>query len=98
MSGLEKKSSSLDKSTIDTPPSDVESGSVTPYEGDAALSYLRQQIGDGDTGVADINESKLVWKIDFMIMPLMWCCYFLQYLDKTLINYVSIPHHSLYHG
>jgi hypothetical protein len=30
------------------------------------------------------EEKKLIRKIDWMIMPLMWSCYCLQYLDKTL--------------
>ena len=36
------------------------------------------------------DEQKLLRKIDFMIMPLMFCCYCLQYLDKTLINYAAV--------
>jgi len=31
-----------------------------------------------------LDEKKLVRKIDWMIMPLMWACYNLQYLDKVL--------------
>lgn len=34
--------------------------------------------------------SKLKWKIDLMIMPFFIAIYFLQYLDKTLINYAAI--------
>jgi len=36
------------------------------------------------------DEKALVRKIDWMIMPLMWCCYVAQYLDKTLINYAAV--------
>ncbi|KAF2224779.1 major facilitator superfamily domain-containing protein [Elsinoe ampelina] len=36
------------------------------------------------------DEKRLVRKIDWMIMPLMWTCYVLQYLDKTLINYAAV--------
>jgi hypothetical protein len=58
---------------------------ASPKDGDAALAFLRSNVADGETQA--IDEKALVRKIDWMIMPLMWGCYFLQYLDKTLINY-----------
>lgn len=55
---------------------------------DAALEFLRQnEVGT----VADLNETKaLRWKIDLRIMPLLMSIYFLQYLDKTLLNYAAV--------
>ena len=50
-------------------------------EVDAALEYLNSE---DTTVMTAIDEKRLVQKIDWMIMPLMWLCYFLQYLDKTL--------------
>ena len=39
---------------------------------DAALDFLRQE---GEVRpMTNEDEKKLVRKIDFMIMPLMWCC------------------------
>jgi hypothetical protein len=32
----------------------------------------------------DVNERHLLRKVDWMLMPLMFACYFLQYSDKTL--------------
>lgn len=55
---------------------------------DAALRFLRHE-GEAPPMTAD-DEKKLRRKIDWMIMPLMWCCYCLQYLDKTLINYANV--------
>lgn len=51
-------------------------------DGDKALDFLRTEaeIGEGE----DIDERRLVRKIDWMIVPLMFCCYLLQYLDKSL--------------
>jgi hypothetical protein len=68
------------------PDSDVEVGSVgtadeTP-DGDEALRFLKNQHAVGEMTVEE--ERALVKKIDWMIMPLMWACYCLQYLDKTL--------------
>lgn len=55
---------------------------------DAALSFLRREsVVRPMTGK---DEKKLVRKIDWYIMPLMWSCYCLQYLDKTLINYANV--------
>ncbi|ORY68537.1 allantoate permease [Pseudomassariella vexata] len=54
---------------------------------DAALEYLDH---DNTTVMTEIDEKKLVRKIDFRIVPLMWACYSLQYLDKTLINYANV--------
>ncbi|TID19652.1 Major facilitator superfamily domain [Venturia nashicola] len=69
--------------------SSIETGIIIPKDGDAALAFLR----DEDTHMVSFTaeqEKALVRKIDWRIMPLMWCCYFLQYLDKTLINYAAV--------
>ncbi|KAF2029663.1 allantoin permease [Setomelanomma holmii] len=75
------------------PNSDVEVGSVgvveeTSKDGDEALRFLKNQHEVGQMTAED--EKRLVKKIDWMIMPLMWCCYCLQYLDKTLVNYAAV--------
>ena len=49
---------------------------------DAALGFLRANAASGQA--VDINEKKLMRKVDWMIMPLMFACYYLQYTDKTL--------------
>jgi len=69
--------------------SEVEVGEVkdTKYA-DAALDFLRHESGAREMTADD--ERRLVRKIDFMIMPLMWLCYWAQYLDKTLINYAAV--------
>lgn len=52
---------------------------------DDALEFLRkEEIGDEGEYV---DEKKLVRKIDWMVMPLMFLCYFLEYLDKSLCKY-----------
>ncbi|KAK4504293.1 hypothetical protein PRZ48_005209 [Zasmidium cellare] len=70
--------------------SDVEIGEIKDVKNaDAALDFLRHEEG----GVREMtleDERKLRRKIDWMIVPLMWCCYCLQYLDKTLINYANV--------
>lgn len=65
---------------------DVEIGSVAYVEpsknGDEALQFLKNNHNVGAFTAEE--EKRLVRKIDWMIMPLMWSCYCLQYLDKTL--------------
>ncbi|KAI9747657.1 MAG: hypothetical protein M4579_007421 [Chaenotheca gracillima] len=57
-------------------------------DADAAFGFLKSEGEVIDLGGA--SERALVRKIDWMIVPLMWACYFLQYLDKTLINYAAV--------
>ncbi|KAI0880796.1 allantoate permease [Annulohypoxylon maeteangense] len=66
---------------------DKEGKSLQAADVDAALEYLNRE---GMTVMTEINEKALVRKIDLMIIPLMWACYNLQYLDKTLINYANV--------
>lgn len=37
-----------------------------------------------------IEERKLVWKIDFMILPYLAVCYAFFYIDKTTLSYAAI--------
>lgn len=37
-----------------------------------------------------VDDKTLYRKIDWHIMPLMFLCYLLQFLDKVLINYANI--------
>jgi hypothetical protein len=67
--------------------SNIEMGHVSTLEeptkdGDEALHFLKNQHDVGTLTPED--EKKLVRRIDWMVMPLMWGCYCLQYLDKTL--------------
>lgn len=60
---------------------DIEEKRVELGDVDAALEYLNHE---DTTLMSEIDEKKLVRKIDWMIVPLLWLCYCLQYLDKTL--------------
>ncbi|EFR00101.1 allantoate permease [Nannizzia gypsea CBS 118893] len=57
-----------------------------PADADAAYDFLHQQ----DIDLSSVDEKALLRKIDWMIVPLMWACYNLQYVDKVLINFASI--------
>ncbi|KAK5129916.1 hypothetical protein LTR08_002717 [Meristemomyces frigidus] len=55
---------------------------------DPAIDFLRHEGSVREMTAED--EKRLRRKTDWMIAPLMWCCYCLQYLDKTLINYANV--------
>lgn len=79
---MDKEIKQLDGSlrTVST----VEEGVATQQstrDGDEALKFL-QRSEQGDE-LSQVNETKLVRKIDFHIVPLMFAAYFLQYLDKS---------------
>lgn len=81
--------------SISPPELDIEMGSVAVVEkptqnGDEALQFLKNQHNVSELTSED--EKKLLRKIDWMIMPLMWSCYCLQYLDKTLGGWFSHMH------
>lgn len=86
-------SSSLKEKDIEASASldEPQSGQVTDVysrNADDALDFLRHEGTMREMTAAD--EKTLRRKIDWMIMPLMWSCYCLQYLDKTLINYANV--------
>ena len=56
-------------------PPDVENEKLTAQKFDAALQYLRGEAGE----VVQVDEKKLLRKIDLMVMPLMFGAY-LRYI------------------
>lgn len=81
--------SGKDDKVVATSAVDTESkvdGHVSLGQADAALEYLHA--GEVAT-FSDIDEKRLVRKIDWMVVPLMWAIYFLQYLDKILSQCVA---------
>lgn len=86
---MESKGKDIEASAPAQEEPDTEIGIVKDVRNaDAALEFLRRQ-GEAREMTAE-DEKRLVRKIDFMIMPLMFGCYCLQYLDKTLINYAAV--------
>ncbi|KAK5096549.1 hypothetical protein LTS08_007422 [Lithohypha guttulata] len=55
---------------------------------DAALEFLQQ--GGDIPPMTAMDERRLKRKIDWRVVPLLFACYILQYLDKTLINYANV--------
>lgn len=49
---------------------------------DEALQFLHANAATAH--LTDIDEKRLMRKVDWMIMPLMFAVYYLQYTDKTL--------------
>ena len=54
---------------------------------DNAWTFLNQHVvTDVDTNAGDLK--KLRRKIDWHIVPLMFCCYIMQFLDKVILNVI----------
>lgn len=51
---------------------------------DEALYFLDHNRDVNDSELPAVDEKKLMRKVDWMLMPLMFACYYLQYSDKTL--------------
>lgn len=97
MSAEDDKKSDLEAATATPSPTRTNSlaepkvGAIQDVaHADAALSFLRKSSATPIRPMSPADEKRLLRKIDWMIMPLMWCCYCLQYLDKTLINYANV--------
>ncbi|KAM3526352.1 hypothetical protein NHJ13051_003507 [Beauveria bassiana] len=57
---------------------------------DNAWKFL-QSVGPVDENeVNSVNLSSLRRKVDWRIVPLMFCCYTLQFLDKVIYNYAAV--------
>ncbi|KAJ4308837.1 hypothetical protein N0V94_009190 [Neodidymelliopsis sp. IMI 364377] len=65
-------------------------GKATYANGDKALEFLRYNEEGGEGTDVHVGEKALVRKIDWMIVPIMFACYFLQYLDKSLLNFAAV--------
>lgn len=57
-------------------------------DADDALQFLRQHEATGE--VVTIDDKKLMRRVDWLLMPLMFSVYYLQYTDKTLRAYLSL--------
>lgn len=56
-------------------------------DADAALQFVY----NADYGEqTEIEEKGFVRRLDWMLMPLMFMCYYLQYTDKTLLSYAAV--------
>lgn len=55
---------------------------ITSPDVDDALKFLKVEVAEGSLDA--IDEKKLIRKIDWFIMPMLFSVYYLQYTDKTL--------------
>jgi hypothetical protein len=59
---------------------------------DVALTFIKNTT-EGKSAVRQnyIDEKKFVTKIDWEIVPIMFACYTMQFIDKVLINVSEVP-------
>ena len=84
------KESSL-KEALEAAPPRSSGGSGQPIAKlDAAWKFLDANRGLDDIQATESELRKLRRKIDWHIVPMMFCCYTMQFLDKVILN-VSRP-------
>jgi hypothetical protein len=56
---------------------------------DDAWNYLNRQVNT-DAETSDVDKTRLRRKIDWHIVPIMFGCYTMQFLDKVILNYAAV--------
>lgn len=64
--------------------------SDSPPNVDAAWTYLNHHATTANAGTSRIDIRMLRRKIDWHIVPIMFCCYTMQFLDKVILNYAAV--------
>ncbi|KAJ4287040.1 hypothetical protein N0V88_007805 [Collariella sp. IMI 366227] len=78
------KASTKDRVDVHETPDDASTGGV-----DTAWKYLDAH-RDASDAAGPIDLAALRRKIDWHIVPLMFLCYTLQFLDKVILNYANV--------
>ena len=77
-------------SLADPPNSSSGSGEKPITNVDAAWKFIDANRGIDGVDATDVELRRLRRKIDWHIVPIMFCCYTMQFLDKVILN-VSGP-------
>ncbi|KAB8067734.1 major facilitator superfamily domain-containing protein [Aspergillus leporis] len=67
--------------------SDVVAHAIPANRVDDAAEYLEDHAG---ADAQQVDMGALRRKIDYRIIPFMFCCYVLQFLDKVMLNYAAV--------
>ncbi|OAL71791.1 MFS transporter [Trichophyton violaceum] len=58
---------------------------------DQAYRFLQQYGESGESAQASAAELKRIrWKVDLYIIPIMFVCYTMQFIDKVSLNYAAV--------
>ncbi|GJD03602.1 Major facilitator superfamily transporter [Colletotrichum higginsianum IMI 349063] len=77
------------KDVVSSASSDSHAPSSNNNNVDAAWKFLNTHRDAGD-GTASVDIDALRRKIDWRIVPLMFLCYTMQFLDKVILNYAAV--------
>lgn len=55
-----------------------------------SVSYRNLSSRGSQWHVAGFNEKRLVRTIDWKILPFLFAAYFLQFMDKVILNYANV--------
>lgn len=76
----------------------VEQHEPAPGAMDAAWTFVRDHKDVDEAAVDAVNLNSLRRKIDWHIVPLMFLCYTMQFLDKVLLNVRTLLHSLTFHS
>ncbi|KFY36707.1 hypothetical protein V495_07667 [Pseudogymnoascus sp. VKM F-4514 (FW-929)] len=90
--GIDEKMQVINQKAVSA--SETDTGPTTsPTLSDSDLDDAFKYLHDHDNAFAEstnINLAALRRKIDWRIMPIMFVCYVLQFVDKVVINYAAV--------
>ena len=89
--------SSPDNSSFSTPSGDSDNDTHS-RDLDQAYWYMQDSSNRHDAEQMSVGDLKrLRRKIDWRIVPIMFCCYTMQFIDKVLLNVSRRLHHMYQH-
>lgn len=91
MTGLKDMSDTKASSLTELPPSSGSGSEVKVSNVDAAWKFLdaNRELDGIDYSVDELKGLRR--KIDLRIVPMMFCCYTMQFLDKVILNVSGCP-------
>ncbi|KAK2864982.1 hypothetical protein FQN49_004032 [Arthroderma sp. PD_2] len=65
--------------------------SSSPRDLDQAYQFLQKYGEQGESEEASaVDLKKIRWKVDLYIIPIMFVCYTMQFIDKVSLNYAAV--------
>ena len=66
----------------------ISKSDVASKDQDQALRFLERMETNGQ--IAEFNINQIQRKVDWRIVPLMFLCYTMQFIDKVSLNYAAV--------
>ncbi|KAL8708412.1 MAG: hypothetical protein Q9220_006702 [cf. Caloplaca sp. 1 TL-2023] len=87
---LETKGDTSSSNTSSSPTHGAGDQFRGPHGHDLDQAYFYVQEGNNAVEATPTELRALRRKVDFWIVPIMFCCYTMQFIDKVLLNYAAV--------